>query len=80
MPKKSRKMPTFPGSIEILTAGNAVKQAYTEHTASQQDVTRLVLWTDGSAGSLRNLNRGFAVAWRRAAVTGWDRWESAGYR
>jgi len=78
--KKGRKMSAFPGTVEILTAGNAVKQAYAEHTDGQQDVTRLVLWTDGSAGCRKNLNRGFAVAWRRTASTGWGRWECAGYK
>jgi ribonuclease HI len=78
--KNGRRDSVFPGNVEVLGAGRAVRQAYTEHTPARLDVARLVLWTDGSAGCRRNLNRGFAVAWRRTAATGWGRWECAGYK
>lgn len=72
-----RRTATFPGDVQILSAGQAVHQAYEEHTTAKQDTGRLVLWTDGSKSSR---GRGFAVAWRRSTAAGWGRWQAAGYK
>src|SRR5262245_32881261 len=76
--KKGRRSLELPGTVEILSPGLAVRQADEEHTAAKQEINRLVFWTDGSAGKMRN--RGLAVAWRRSTEKGWGRWETVGYK
>ena len=74
----------FPGRIEVLTEQPmiALRNAYSEHTAVVPNPSRLVFWTDGSAGdSRRKQTRGFAVTWRRATNEGtWGVWEAAGFQ
>jgi hypothetical protein len=68
----------FPGKIHILGPGTAIRIAYEEHTASKCDVSRLVLWTDGSARN--TADRGFAICWRLATSTGWGEWKCAAFK
>lgn len=75
--KKGHPVLRFPGTIEIRSAGQAVRQAYEEHTPVKSNTSRLVLWTDGSGGGN---HRGFAVAWRRSTPRGWGCWEVIGFK
>ncbi|KAJ4301822.1 hypothetical protein N0V90_003918 [Kalmusia sp. IMI 367209] len=81
--KEKQRIAAFPGKIEVLiqSPSIAVRKAYEEHTVAKQDVSRLVLWSDGSVGGGAMQHRsGFAVAWRRSIAAGWGPWEVAGYQ
>ncbi|KAF2706588.1 hypothetical protein K504DRAFT_458986 [Pleomassaria siparia CBS 279.74] len=73
--KPNHRRPAFPGEIETLQAGQAVRKAYEEHTPAKQDVGRLVLWTDASG------TRGIGIVYRETLPggAGWSSWTMNGY-